>query len=84
MANLAEVHFLPVWKKLEGEKQVHFGMSALAKMINFVVALGLSLMEEDSLLGVRTSVEPLATGLLIILATLVYSLSADVTAWARL
>ena len=37
IANLAQVHFLPVWKKLESEKQVRFRMSALAKMIQLVV-----------------------------------------------
>ena len=35
IANLAQVYFLPVWKKLEGEKQVRFRISALAKMMKF-------------------------------------------------
>jgi hypothetical protein len=46
IANLAQVYFLPVWKKLEGEKQVRFRISALAKMIKFLVALRRKLMKE--------------------------------------
>ena len=44
IAKLAQVHLLPVWKKLEGEKQVRFRVSALAKMVKFVVALGRSIL----------------------------------------
>lgn len=33
VANLAQGHFPPVWKKLEGEKQVRFRISALAMII---------------------------------------------------
>lgn len=47
IANLLQVHFLPVWKKLEGEKQVRFRMSALAKMIEIAVALGRSILREN-------------------------------------
>lgn len=47
IANLAQVYFLPVWKELEGEKQVRFRMSALAKMIKFLVALRGKLMKES-------------------------------------
>lgn len=37
IANHAQVYFLPVWKKLEGEEQVRLRMSALTKMIKFLV-----------------------------------------------
>lgn len=47
IANLAQVYFLPVWKKLESQKQVRFRMSALAEMIKFLVALGRKLMKES-------------------------------------
>lgn len=30
IANITQVHFLPVWKKLEGEQQVCVRMSAIA------------------------------------------------------
>lgn len=40
IADLAQVHFIPVWKKLEGAKQVRFRMSALAKMIKIAIVLG--------------------------------------------
>lgn len=41
MANLAQVHFLPVWKRLEGEKQVRFRMSMLVALsVRFDSILG--------------------------------------------
>ncbi len=33
IANLAQVHFLLVWEKLEGKKQVRFKLNVVAKMI---------------------------------------------------
>ena len=53
IADLAQVHSLPVWKKLEGEKQVRFRMSALADMKKIVVALDRSILREIMKEGIK-------------------------------